>query len=72
MTSSKEAVHALATALGFVMGISVGTLAVIYHEFNPYVMLVLLADVAGSAAHLMTLDVSKSGIKIQDIQEKKP
>ena len=72
MAISKDAVHALATALGFIMGITIGALAVLYHEFDVYVMLVLLADVAGSAAHLMTLDVSKSGIKIQDLQEKKP
>ena len=67
---SKEAVHALATALGFIMGIVVGSLAILYHEFNAFVMLVLLSDVAGSSAHLMTLDVSKSGIKIQDTEKK--
>jgi hypothetical protein len=65
----KETVHLVATVIWGIFGIAVGTLAIINHNFNTYVMVSEIAAISGNSSALVALSISKSGLSISS-QEK--
>ena len=59
---NKESVHLIATLLWGIYGLSVGTIGVIYGQFNAYLMVTIVTAIAGNSAHLISMSVSKTGL----------
>jgi hypothetical protein len=66
----KEVVHLIATLLWGLYGLTVGTVGIVYHSFNLYLMVSLVAAIAGNSAHLISLSLSKSGLEVSSSQGK--
>lgn len=59
-----KTVHLVATVLWGIYGIAVGSVGVITHGFNAYVMVSVVVAVAGNSAHLITMALSKTGLQV--------
>ncbi|MEM0135731.1 MAG: hypothetical protein QXU18_11005, partial [Thermoplasmatales archaeon] len=58
----KESVHLVATLLWGTYGITVGSIGVLTHGFNPYVMASVVTAIGGNSAHLISMSLSKTGL----------
>jgi hypothetical protein len=64
-------VHLVATVIWGLFGIVIGSIALIYGQFNTWVGLALISAITGNSAHLVTFSLSKTGVDISSSQEKK-
>lgn len=60
----KETVHLVATLLWGIYGLTVGSLGIIYHSYNSYVMVTVVSAIAGNSAHLISMSLSKAGLEV--------
>lgn len=60
----KETVHLISALLWGIYGITIGSLGLVDHGFNVYVMVTLVSAIAGNSIHLVSMSMSKSGIDI--------
>jgi len=68
--TSRESVHLISSVLWAIFGLTVGSLAIVFNEFNYPVMVAMLAAIAGNSAHLISMSISKTGISVSS--EKTP
>ena len=59
----KESVHLISAVLWGVYGLTTGSIGVIYHEFNPYLMVTIVTAIVGNSAHLISMSLSKTGLQ---------
>jgi hypothetical protein len=60
----KETVHMVSAMLWGVFGLVIGSLSVVYNNFNAFVMVTLVSAIAGNSVHLVSMSMSKSGISV--------
>lgn len=60
----KETVHLVATIFWGLFGLAVGIISSILNDFNIYVMVALIAAIAGNSVHLVSMSFSKAGITV--------
>ena len=59
---NKETVHLISTLLWGIYGLSVGTIGVIYGQFNGYLTVTIVTAIVGNSAHLISMSLSKTGL----------
>lgn len=71
MNMKRETVHLISALLWGLYGLTVGTIGVVYNDFNFDVMVTIVVAIVGNSAHLITMSLSKTGFTASS-QEVKP
>jgi len=62
---NKEWVHLIASTFWGIYGLAVGTIGVVYHDFNLYVMVSIVTAIVGNSAHLVSMSYSKGSLQVE-------
>jgi hypothetical protein len=62
---NKETVSLVATLIWGTFGIATSTIALTVNSFSVYVMVSLVAAIAGNSAHLITMHLTPKGLDVQ-------
>jgi hypothetical protein len=62
---NKEWVHLIASIFWGIYGLSVGTIGVVYNDFNLYVMVSIVTAIVGNSAHLISMSYSKGNLQVE-------